>query len=145
MTFPKVSISLLQHLDPPPSQKNPTNRFSSISMQSAGEERGRVCPSPSFYSEVRQHHCIQWHLLFGIIVGNESLKKWCKRRRKLVITWPALFLMTKFRKKICREFDVNRIIRWMLRTKEEVEVIREDNVTLDQRDQTPRASSTLGE
>ena len=53
--------------------------------------------------------------------------------------------MTKFQKKICREFDVNRIIRWMLRTKEEVEVTREENVTLDQQDQTPRASSTLGE
>ena len=53
--------------------------------------------------------------------------------------------MTKFRKKICREFDVDLIIRWMLRTKEEVEVTREENVTLDQRDQTPRASSTLGE
>ena len=53
--------------------------------------------------------------------------------------------MTKFRKKIFRELDVNRIIKWMLRTKEEVEVTMEDNVTLDQRDQTPRASSTLGE
>ena len=53
--------------------------------------------------------------------------------------------MTKFQKKICREFDVDQIIRWMLRTKEEVEVTREENVTLDQRDQTPHASSTLGE
>jgi len=33
------------------SNNNPKNRLSSISMQSAGEERGRVCPSPSFYSE----------------------------------------------------------------------------------------------
>jgi len=33
------------------SNNNPKNRLSSISMQSAGEERGRACPSPSFYSE----------------------------------------------------------------------------------------------
>ena len=77
--------------------------------------------------------------------GQRVFKKWCKRREKLIITWLVLLLMTKFRKKICREFDVSRIIRWMLRTKEEVEVTREENVTLDQRDQTPRASSTLGE
>ena len=84
MIFPKVSISLLQPDDPLPSQKNPTNRFSSISMQSAGEERGRVCPSPSFYSEVSQHHCIQWHLLFGIIMVDESLKNGANAEENLL-------------------------------------------------------------
>ena len=77
--------------------------------------------------------------------GQRVFKKMVQTQKKTCYNMASAFLMTKFRKKIFRELDVNRIIRWMLRTKEEVEVTREDNVTLDQRDQTPRASSTLGE
>ena len=82
MIVPKVSISLLQHHDPPPSQKNPTNRFSSISMQSAGEERGRVCPSPSFYSEVSRHHRIEWHTIIWDHSGQGIFKKMVQMQRK---------------------------------------------------------------
>ena len=76
-------------------------------MQSAGEERGRVCPSPSFYSEVRQ-------------CGTVPMRMWM---RVVVVV----------------------IMRVMYRTREVEEAAKGESDNLGQLDQTPHASSTLGE
>ena len=41
-------------------------------MQSAGEERGRVCPSPSFYSEVRQDGTVLIRMGMRVMVGGDN-------------------------------------------------------------------------